>query len=444
LRIARSGPLRGTAKLAGDLQIGQQALVWAALASGSCRIHNLGARGDHVLLAAALRELGVAIEQSDDGYLVEGRGIAGLSMPRGVLRAGDSASTLELVVALLAGQRFGTRVEVAEGLRSHSLRTLVLPLRERGANVAGKRGEDGDIHPPVAVAPLLADEWLGDAEIAIPSGDPITKLGLLLSGLYARGVTAVSEGMLSRDHAERALMALGAPIQTAAGMTLLDTTEPPAGWSGFAWTVPGDFTLASFVLAAAITVDGSDVRLDGVGLNPTRTALLDALRGTGARVAVQPKGDAAGNEPLGDLRVQSSRLSRLQVGGERAFGLLDEVPALLALCSAVRDRMSVRDVGVLRNRNPDGLAAGVELLRRFGVACTTYQDGIEIDPPERLVGAHLERDVAPLQALLGCILGLRAEGETQIDGSERLDALYPGVVDTLIALGARIEREETA
>lgn len=442
LRIRRSGPLCGTARVAGDLHIGQQALVWAALGEGESTLRGLAARSDHTLLVDLLRALGVEIRWHEQRCEVVGRGLRGLVMPRGALFSGDSTSTLELAVALLAGQRFGTRVEVADALRAGSLRTLILPLRERGAHVAGQRDDDGEVRPPVAVAPLLEDELLDEAEIAIPAGDPATKLGLLLSGLYARGVTAISEGMLSRDHAERALMTLGAPIQTAAGMTLLDTTEQAPNWQGFDWTVPGDFTLASFILAAALLVPGSDVRLTGVGLNPTRTALLEALRGTGARVAVQARGDVAGNEPLGDLRAQGSRLSRVRVGGERAFRMLDEVPALLALAAISSERLSLRDVGLLRGRSPDALKANIALLARFGVACTIYEDGLEIDPPAGLEGAALDAEIPAAQALLGCILGLVAEGETRIDGGAELDARYPGFVDTLISLGASIEREE--
>ena len=183
LRVRRSGPLRGVVRVAGDLHVGQEALLWAALADGPCTVRGLAARRDHALWAAALRELGVVVELRDGSYHVQGRGVRGLTMPKGALSAGDSVSTLELAVALLAGQSFGTRVEVAAELRGHSVRTLVLPLRERGANVRGKHSDDGEVTAPVAVAPLFADEVLGEAEIAIPAGDPTTKRALLVSGL---------------------------------------------------------------------------------------------------------------------------------------------------------------------------------------------------------------------------------------------------------------------
>lgn len=445
LRIRRSGPLTGHVRVAADLHIGQQALVWAALSSGACTLTGLAARRDHVLLADALRALGVTITSSTDAWHVQGVGLHGLRLPRGVLRAGDSATTLELLSALLAGQQFGTRIEASGAAAAHGLRTLIIPLRARGAQIAGTDSGDADVEllAPVAVAPLLADELLEPAEIAIPTGDPATKLGLLISGLYARGVTALQEGMLSRDHVERALTALGAPVHTAAGMTLLDTTEAAPSWPGFSWHIPGDFSLASFLIAAALSVPGSDVRLDDVGINPTRSAFLAALSRTGARLELTPKGDAAGNEPVATLRARHTAISAVRIGGEGAFRVLDELPALAALATVARSRLSLRDVGALRSRRPDALKATVSTLAAFGIACTVFEDGVEIDPPERITPAHLGADVLPVQALLGCVLGLSADGETIIEGAARLDALYPGFVDTLIALGAPIVREET-
>jgi 3-phosphoshikimate 1-carboxyvinyltransferase len=428
-RIRPGKPLRGRIQVASDLQVGQQALVWAALAHGRSTIAGLDGR--HASLIAALRAMGVRIEQE-----IEGVGLRGLKLPSGGLQA-DSESTLVLLTSLLAGQTFGTRITGPDS----SLRTLIAPLRARGAHVAGK-ATDTDIRPPVAVAPLLADELLESVEIEIPTGDANTKLGLLLSGLYARGVTAIHEGMLSRDHVERALVALGLPLSTAAGMTLLDTSASEPLWAGFRWQLPGDFTLASYLLAAGLIVPGSDLTIEGVGLNPTRTNWLHALGGTGARVKATPKGDCAGNEPLGDVRVASSRLTRVRVGGERAFGLLDEVPALAALALVSGDRISIRDVTPLRARSTDGINALRDTLARFGVSCTTYEDGLEVDPPARLHGAVL--DGSPEQALLGCVLGLVAEGETVIAGVERLDARYPGVLSALELLGADVTREEEA
>lgn len=443
LVVRAGGALTGEVRLPGDLQIAQQALVWAALAQGPSTLRNVAPRSDHRLLIDALNAMGVAIHEADGVVHVAGQGLSGLRMPRGALRAGASESTLDLVVSLLTGQRFGTRVEASGAQTARSLRTLLLPLRARGAQIAGRALGEDDLGAPVSVAPLLEGELLESVEITIPSGDPTTKLALLVSGLYARGVTAITEGVLSRDHVERALVALGAPLETIASMTVLDTSEPEAlGWPGFDWTIPGDTTLAAFVTAAALSVPGSDVVLRGVGLNPTRTAFFEVLSGTGAWLRSAPKGELAGGEPVGDLRVKASSLSRLRVGGERALRVLDEVGALLALAPRLSGRLSVRDVTPLRRLAPDALRGFAALLARFGIDCTVYDDGLELDPPSRIVGARVPADVAPSEALLALLLALSAEGETHIDDVERLDALYPGFLATLSALGACMERRE--
>jgi 3-phosphoshikimate 1-carboxyvinyltransferase len=402
-------------------------------------------------LIAALRALGVPIAEVADGVHVAGVGLTGLSLPRGALDAADSPTSLELLAALLAGQKFGTRIEARGIALRHSLRTLLPPLRARGAQIAGRNGEDGALTAPVAVAPLLADEQLAPVEIEIPNGDPSTKRGLLISGLYARGITALNEGLLSRDHTERALLALGAPLQTLGPLTLLDTSEAPPRWGGFHWHIPGDFSLAAYVIAAALAIPGSDVVIEGVGLNRSRTAFLDALRHAGADIVLTPKGDCAGDEPVGEIRVRASRLRGIKVMGELAQRLLDDVPAYAALIAASGARIALRDAGSLRLWAGDPLKQCAQQLRAFGADCTDYEDGFDVqlrasssDRPATLNAATLPADVAPSVQLLGLVLGLCAEGETRLLHADGLDALYPGLRQALQSLGANIEHEEAA
>jgi 3-phosphoshikimate 1-carboxyvinyltransferase len=345
--------------------------------------------------------------------------------------------------ALLCGQRFGTRIEAQGRAREQSLRNLVEPLRARGAQIAAQTREDGELCAPVAVAPLLHDERLHPVEIAIPQGDPATKRALLISGLYARGITAISEGLLSRDHSERALLALGLPLETSGPLTVLDTSDG-ARFAGFTWQVPGDFSLAAYLIAAALAVPGSDVVLEGVGLNRSRAALLDALRHSGARIDVEPKGDVAGDEPVGDLRVRAGALRGARVLGELSVRLLQDVPALLALAPASRGRIALRDAHALRAQSPDLLKAGAQLLRAFGVECTDYEDGVDVDPPGALRAATVAADAPVEIKLLGVVLGLSAEGTTRVEAAGELDALYPGLVDALRRLGAAVRSEGAA
>lgn len=440
LRVSKSGPLRGRVRLPSDLQVGQEALVWAALARGPSHLVGLSPREDHRLLIQALREMGVPIAEVEGGVRVAGVGTAGLRMPSGRLDAGASVSTLEILAALLAGQHFGTRIEVQGRALRHSLRTLIEPLRARGAQIAGKPNAEGDLTGPVSVAPLLAHEALAPVEIEIPLGDAATKRGLLISGLYARGVTAISEGLLSRDHCERALLALGVPVETSGPLTVLDTGGGVT-FSGFEWQLPGDFTLASYLIAAASALPSSDVLLEGVGLNRSRSGFLEVLRHAGARVEVVPKGDVAGNEPVGDLRVRSAQLRSVRSMGELSLRMLDEVPALLALAPAGKGRIGLRDAGSLRTRADDLLKAGARLTRAFGAECTDYEDGFDLDPCGSLFATTVEAAAAPEIKLLGLVLGLSAEGVTRIEAAEELDALYPGLIDALVSLGASVVRE---
>ncbi len=442
LLVRRSGPLRGRLRVPSDLAIGQQAIVWGALGSGQSVITGLYPRPDHELLVNALRSMGVSIADTPQGLRIAGVGVAGLRAPPGALDAGASPSTLEILAALLVGQRFGTRVEAAEILSRHPLTTLIEPLRARGAPISAKADERGVLHAPVSVAPLFEDEALFDVEIAIPEGDPATKLALFVSGLRMRGITAVSEGVLSADHVERALVALGLKLNTMGTLAVLDTSDAEPRWDGFAWQIPGDFSLVAPLLALVSAIAGSDVQLEGVGVNRTRASFLDVLRHAGAHVSVVPKGDSAGNEPVADLRVQSAALRGVRVLGELAVRTRDELGAIGLLGAAANGRISVRDLGALRTLEPCPLTILARVLRDFGAECTDYDDGFDLDPMKQLVGREIPADAPVSARLLGLFLGLVADGETVIGGAEGLDALYPGVVDALTSLGAPIELEK--
>lgn len=437
-QITRSGPLRGKLRVPSDLQIGQEALLWAALGEGTSKLSGLSPRADHRALCALLRALGVPIAEVAEGAHVSGVGLKGLRMPSGALDAGDSPSTLEIAAALIAAQRFGTRIEAQGRARTHALRTVLEPLRARGAQIAGKSGDDGSLTAPVAVAPLLADERLAAVEIEIPNGDPATKRALLISGLYAEGPTAIQEGLLSRDHTERALLALGAPIETMGPMTLLDTSIATPHFAAFDWHMPGDFSLAAYVIALALASPGSDVLIEQVGINRSRTAFLDALRFSGAEIEVTPKGELAGGEPVADIRVRASRLRGARVLGELALRLSDDVPAFVALCAAADGRLSVRDIAPLRAREGDLLKGMTQLLRAFSAECTSYEDGLDVDPAPGLRASTVSSDTPVALKLCALVLGSCAEGETSIEGAEELEAFCPGLAAGLIRLGAHI------
>jgi 3-phosphoshikimate 1-carboxyvinyltransferase len=191
-----------------------------------------------------------------------------------------------------------------------------------------------------------------------------------------------------------------------------------------------------------LSVPGSDVTFEGVLLNPSRSSWLEALTQAGAHVEVTPKGDTAGNEPLGDVRVVASRLRSLRLGGELASRLLDETCALLALAPALTSRLSLRDVSGLRARPRATLKRAAQLLRAFGGECTDYDDGFDVDPSSRLSGTSVSAGDSPELGFVALALGLSADGDTRVHDAQALDALYPRVVDLLVSLGAAVETEE--
>ncbi|MCB9591386.1 MAG: 3-phosphoshikimate 1-carboxyvinyltransferase [Sandaracinaceae bacterium] len=446
-RFRVQGPakgLRGSVKVPGDKSIGHRALMFASLAEGRSTIQGLSAGLDNRSTAELFRELGVTIELGDEHAIVDGVGLFGLSMPKGALDCGNSGTTMRLVAGLLAGQRFGTRLIGDESLTKRPMRRIVEPLRARGAHIAGRSGDkEGEIYPPLAVAPLIEGEQLTALEYASPIASAQVKSSLLLSGLYAAGATAIREPVVSRDHTERMLGALGVPIQAVGPMVVLDPVGWDRRWSGFEWTVPGDISGAAFMFAAATMVPGSDVTVEGVGLNPTRTGILDALRGMRADLRFMPKGDAAGGEPSGDVQVVHRPLAATMTAGEMLTRMIDEVPAFCAIAATAKGRSDVRDAHELRVKESDRVATSAEVLEAFGVDCTELQDGLHVHGGARLEGARVASRGDHRIAMMAAVLGLVAHGETIVDDVECVATSFPGFADTLASLGADIVEEDS-
>ncbi|MCA9582927.1 MAG: 3-phosphoshikimate 1-carboxyvinyltransferase, partial [Myxococcales bacterium] len=287
----RKGPLQGAVQVPGDKSIGHRALLFAALAEGPSRITGLSGGLDNRATAEALRAMGVSMTVGEREAAVEGVGLRGLRMASGPLDCGNSGTSMRLLAGLLAAQRFGSTLVGDASLTGRPMRRIVDPLRARGAHIQGEKGKkEGECYPPLRIAPLVEGELLLGFEYEMPVASAQVKSALLLSGLYAGAPTALSEPVLSRDHTERMMMALGVPLQTAGPVVRLDPAEWSGRWDGFEWHVPGDPSSAAFPLAAALAVGGSRVRVEGVCNNPTRTGFLEALRHMGALGEIVPKG----------------------------------------------------------------------------------------------------------------------------------------------------------
>lgn len=442
--VVRPGrPLRGRIRVPGDKSIGHRALLFGALAEGTSTVHGLSGGLDNQSTSAAMAAMGARYTFEGTSARIEGVGLDGLRMPSGHLDCGNSGTTMRLLAGILAAQRFGTRLIGDASLTRRPMRRVVEPLRARGAHIAGVRGaKEGEHYPPLSVAPLVEGERLSGIELRTEVASAQVKSAMLLSGLWADGPTAVAEPTLSRDHTERMLVALGAPLEAFGAMCVLDPTRwRERRFPAFAWTVPGDPSSAAFFQAAAALVPGSEIEIEGVGVNPTRTGFVEALRGMRARMDVIPRGDAAGNEPVAVLATGHGPLAPTRIGGELVTRMIDEVPIFAALATGVLGRTEIRDAEELRVKESDRIRTMAAVLRAFGADAVELQDGLTIHGGRPLRAARVESHGDHRIAMSAVVLGLVAEGETVVDDVGCVDTSFPGFAGLMRSLGADVREE---
>jgi 3-phosphoshikimate 1-carboxyvinyltransferase len=438
-------PLVGSVPVPSDKSIGHRALLLAALANGDSKVSGFSGGEDNVATANALRAMGIVIDSVGQGELVvHGKGLFGLRRPDAALDCGNSGTTMRLFAGLLSAQPFPTTLVGDASLSRRPMMRVVGPLRARGARI------DGQPHPSRAgdlTAPLSIREpagLLGPLEHESPVSSAQVKSAVLLSGLYADGATYFREPTVSRDHTERMLTALGAPIRTLGPLVELQ----PSGWnhelSPFEIDIPGDLSAAAFLLVAAQIVPGSRVTARGVGVNPTRTGLLEIARDMGAGIAIAPGGDRAG-EPIADATAWSEPLRAAQIGGEVVSRAIDEIPIVCALAARAPGTTRIRDAAELRVKESDRVSTMAKVLEAFGVACEEHEDGLSI---EGTSGPLRAADVASSGdhrvAMTAAVLALVAGGPSRIRDVECIATSFPRFVGTLRALGAEVDVEGAA
>jgi 3-phosphoshikimate 1-carboxyvinyltransferase len=438
------GPLVGSVPVPSDKSIGHRALLISALCEGESRIHGFSHGEDNVSTANALRAMGIVIDEPGPTELiVHGGGLHGLRAPAAALDCGNSGTTMRLLTGVLAAQRFQSTLIGDASLTKRPMLRIAHPLRMRGATVEGDAHpkKAGDIVPPLVVGPLSEGTYLTALEFESPVASAQVKSAILLSGLYAHGTTYFREPSVSRDHTERMLCALGVPLETAASIVRLD----PAGWSGdmpaLDIDVPGDLSAAAFLVVAAQIVRGSRITIRGVGVNPTRTGILEIARDMGASCVVDSGGERAG-EPVATLHAAFAELRSARVGGETIARAIDEVPIACAMAARARGTTTIADAQELRVKESDRIATMVHVLRAFGVTCEERPDGLVIEGSDRpLTAADVESRGDHRIAMTAAVLGLVAAGPSRIRDAGCIATSFPKFVGTLRALGARVEVE---
>ncbi len=408
--------IQGTVRVPGDKSISHRALLVGALTHGKMSIENLSPAQDVYHTTLSLRALGIAIEQTDKETLV--RSAEGLSPPPRNLDAGNSGTTIRLLAGLLAGQSFTATITGDASLQKRPMKRVIDPLTRMGAKIESNRG----------CAPLtITGGKLQGIDYKLPVASSQVKSAILLAGLQAQGTTTVVEPHPTRDHTERMLRYLEVPLERSNG-----TVSVHGGMSPKAKpiSVPGDISSAAFLLAAGVLLPHALLRVQGVGINPTRTGIIDLLREMGAHISVENEGEATG-EPQGDLLIKYSELHSVQVGGALIPRLIDELP-IVAICATQAHGITVvQDAHELRVKETDRIRAVAVNLRKMGAQIEERQDGWVIPGPQRLRGAMLDSFGDHRIAMAFSIAGLLAEGQTVIAGADWVDISYPGFYDDL-------------
>ena len=418
-RISPARSISGSITLPGDKSISHRYAMIASIAQGVSRIRNYSTGADCHSTLKAMQALGVAINASGTDVTIHGVGLDGLRPPAAALDAGNSGSTIRMLSGILAAQPFTTQIGGDESLSRRPMRRIMDPLGRMGASITARDGQ----FPPLEIVGAR----LVPIDYALPVASAQVKTCVLFAGLYAEGETIVREPVRSRDHTEIALREFGADLRVQ-GKTIMLAGRPPLAAREL--TVPADLSSAAFFIVAALLLPGSSLTIRGVGLNPTRSTLLDFLVGMGAQIRIAQV-ECHNGELVGELVVTASRVRGGTIEKETTAALIDEIPVLAVLGAASGEGLDIRDAGELRIKETDRIATVAENLRRMGVQAEERPDGLLIPGRQKFRAAALDSFGDHRIAMAFAIAALAADGESAIDGAEAASVSFPSFYDTL-------------
>ena len=419
--------VKGSIAIPGDKSISHRALMLGAIAEGETTIEGLLLGEDPRSTAACFRAMGAEVsELNSQKVTVKGVGLGNLQEPEDVLDAGNSGTTIRLMLGLLASHpdRLFT-VTGDDSLRSRPMSRVVKPLTQMGAIIWGRKDN--------SLAPLaVKGQQLKPTHYHSPIASAQVKSCVLLAGLMVDGKTTVTEPALSRDHSERMLRAFGATLNIEPDTNTVTLIGQPT-LTGQKVVVPGDISSAAFWLVAAAIIPGSDLLITNVGVNPTRTGVLEALELMEADITRENERTVAG-EPVADLRVKYSQLKACEISGDIIPRLIDEIPILAVAAAFAEGTTVIKDAAELRVKESDRLAVMATELGKMGASISELADGLEITGGNQLYGAEVDSYTDHRIAMSLAIAALRAKGKTTIHRAEAASISYPNFVDTLIGV----------
>lgn len=414
-KIKSANKIRGTVSVPGDKSISHRALMIAALAEGVSEVKGLSNAADPTSTLECLRALGIECVWDGETLKIAGKGLRGLRQSKMPLDAGNSGTTMRLLSGILAGQNFDSELIGDASLSKRPMKRILEPLSQMSARI-------GTTEQFTAPLKIQGSYPLKPIDYDMPISSAQVKSAILFAGLNAQGETIIREKVLTRDHTERML-----GLNTVrANDSFTATVQGGMRIAAKQFVVPGDISSAAFLIAAGLVVRDSDLVIQNIGLNPTRTRVLDIFRSMGGAIEILEERLVAG-EPIGDIRVRSSHLSgALTVNGSLVAELIDEIPILAITAAIAGDKFTLRDATDLRHKESDRISALVKNLRALEVDVEEYPDGFAFENKNPLIGAKIDSIQDHRIAMAFGIAGLVSDSETVIQDAECVDISFPG------------------
>ena len=406
--------LQGAITLPGDKSISHRAIILSSISEGSSRIQGFLKGEDCIRTIDCFQKLGIDIEDDGREIIVHGKGLKGLKESKNILDVGNSGTTIRLISGILGGQDFSTIITGDESIRNRPMDRIIYPLTLMGGDIKGR--DENNLAPLIIKGKSLKAI---DYSLPIPSAQ--VKSAILLAGLYAEGKTIVREKVKSRDHTERMLKALGANIQTKGKIITIEKSDLYAQDI----KVPGDISSAGFLIAGAAAFPGSKLVLKDIGLNPTRTGIIDVLLEMGANIEIENI-STSGGEKMGDILVEGSQLKGINIGGEIIPRLIDEIPVIAMVGAISQGKTIITGAGELKVKETDRIAAMVSEMKKLGVKVKELPDGMEIQGNNKINGGIVESYGDHRIAMALAIGGLFANSPVEIKNSKCVDVSFPG------------------
>lgn len=421
--MTNSMSLKGEIKVPGDKSISHRAVMFGAISNGKTKVENFLPGDDCLSTIDCFRSLGVEIDQTDSNVTISGKGISGLRKSDRTLNVGNSGTTIRLMMGILAGTTFESVLEGDESIAKRPMTRVTAPLAMMGAEITGRNG--GEFTPLV-----VHGKKLNGITYELPLASAQVKSAVLLAGLNAEGTTTVIEPVKSRNHTEQMIKQFGGTIKQEGNKIIIDGAQKLTGTN---ISVPGDISSAAFFLAAGAIVPGSDILIKNVGLNHTRTGIIDVLREMGADLSVE-QFESDSFEPAGNIRIKYTHLRGTVVEGGLIPRLIDEIPVIALLATQAEGKTVIKDAAELKVKETNRIDTVVNELQKLGARIEATDDGMVIHGKTQLAGGNVSAHGDHRIGMMLSIGALVCSGEVNLEQSESVAVSYPRFFEDLYSL----------